>query len=563
MKDRHIGASSSAGRVLEILRAVMVAAASILLLVESWYGLRQALGWGVPRPGEFLLGGHFRNPGPLGGYLAVLLAITSSWFLLRLVPLILGRRERKGAPSKIDAAPNAGASSKTRTPFDAISPVNAGAPSDIEAPPSAAVPPSVTALPNTAAPSSTAVPAQSGAPVFERVLWLALLVLTGVASLLGIVVVGITLSRTAWAGLALAVAVFVYRERMVLGIRLPEGRKLVLYCCLAAVLLGVPLFLLKKESAIGRLLIWNIDTRVILHHPLKGVGKGRALGAYALEQGAFFREKERSEALKQAAGCPPYAFNEYLRVGMEHGIPAMLACIMLALGVVLILLVNRSPFGYGALVYAIFAFGSYPLHYWQFRLLALALVLAAAVSLTARHRWPLILAACAAVLVFGGVTCLELREEARREALESEWSFLHVERPKKALQGYERLYPDLRDNYRFLYEYGRALFRDGQYEKAVDVLREGSALSAAPMFHYTIGRSLEKLQRDDEAEKEYILVHEMIPGRLYGLVLLMELYHRQGRTREMRDVLEKIRQIPVNPDNKEMVNLRKRAERRG
>lgn len=58
--------------------------------------------------------------------------------------------------------------------------------------------------------------------------------------------------------------------------------------------------------------------------PLTGHGFGKALGAYGDAQAEYFETEERGQERVRIAGCPEYAFNEYLRMGMEFGILGLL-----------------------------------------------------------------------------------------------------------------------------------------------------------------------------------------------------------------------------------------------
>lgn len=66
-----------------------------------------------------------------------------------------------------------------------------------------------------------------------------------------------------------------------------------------------------------------MELRAIADKPLTGHGFGKALGAYGDAQAEYFETEERGQERVRIAGCPEYAFNEYLRMGMEFG---SLAC---------------------------------------------------------------------------------------------------------------------------------------------------------------------------------------------------------------------------------------------
>lgn len=67
-----------------------------------------------------------------------------------------------------------------------------------------------------------------------------------------------------------------------------------------------------------------MELRAIADKPLTGHGFGKSLGAYGDAQAEYFETEERGQERVRIAGCPEYAFNEYLRMGMEFGILGLL-----------------------------------------------------------------------------------------------------------------------------------------------------------------------------------------------------------------------------------------------
>ena len=122
------------------------------------------------------------------------------------------------------------------------------------------------------------------------------------------------------------------------------------------------------------------------------------------------------------------------------------------------------------------------------------------------------------------------------------------------------VYPELFWNYRYLYDYGYALHKTGDYAGSNEILQEGAAISSDPMFHNIIGKNFEALGDNDAAEGEYVKAHNMVPCRLYPLVLLMEMYSKTGNETEALEVAERILEMPVNHRNRTMMELREKAE---
>ena len=429
--------------VRPVVLASIVLILSICLIVEAGNGILQVIGRVGHSHPLFRLTGHFGNPGPYGGFIAVLMAVCISFCVLA-----------------------------------------------------------------------------RGGRLVSIVRWIA-----GIAAALGIIVLPATMSRSAWLGLAVAM--------LVLALRFAPVKKWIKSCRWAlplalVVLLGVGVgaFLLKKDSALGRLHIWRIESRIIAKNPLKGVGDGYFAYAYGMEQAEFFREKERSAYTKKVAGCPEYAFNEYIKAGVEHGIPGLLLSVFAAIACCIVLERRRNPLGYGCITLSMFACFSYPMCLWQFRILA-GVFLAATVSEIIRERYGIAFSIITIAIV----------------AL----VFLNERKPRK-------------ESFRDVYSQGYMLFRSGAYSEALPILERGSRMSSDPMFHNIMGRCHEALGEYDKAEEEYTLAHYMVPCRLYPLVLLQEMYLSQGDSLKAAEMMTAIRGVPVNPKNHNMTELRRRAE---
>ena len=428
-----------------MLKKTVVFLSSLWLLAESGYGLLQIAGRRVSGHALFAMTGHFSNPGPFGGFIAVLMAVCGAYCLLH--------REDKG--------------------------------------------------------------------IGRWIVYLSLAAFAG-----GFLVLPASMSRAAWLGLAVAAMILLLRERIFRNV-FKNRPWLVAAVAATALALCTGGFLLKKESALGRLHIWRIESRIIARNPLTGTGPGKLAFSYGEEQARFFSEKKRAPETVRIAGCPEYAFNEYLHAGVTFGLAGLLASIALAVLVCTILVRKDNPLGYGAVVLAVFAFFSYPLNLWQFRLLAGLFLAAAAGELLGKRDWMAYAAfAVAVAAIYAG-------------------------------NGRTSSSP----GYRELYNQGHLLFEAGRYDEALPLLEEGASLSCDPMFHNIIGRCHEALGDAETAQKEYIHSHYMVPGRIYPLVLLQELYLSQGDTAKASAMLSAIREIPINEKNRNMAELKERAEK--
>jgi len=77
-------------------------------------------------------------------------------------------------------------------------------------------------------------------------------------------------------------------------------------------------YLMKKNSADGRLLVWKITANMIADHPVTGTGMDGFKAYYMDYQAEYFRQNPDSDEAV-VAGDANYAFNELLQQTSEHG----------------------------------------------------------------------------------------------------------------------------------------------------------------------------------------------------------------------------------------------------
>ena len=233
------------------VRITLIFLIALFAMYETGLGILQIIGVCASSHPNFKMTGSFENPGPFGGFIAIMFAILGSYVLLN---------------RNIDKW-------------------------------------------------------------YEKVL----VILSMISCVLCIIVLPASMSRAAWLALGVAALVFGLME-LSLADWLRKHKRCAIIASVLVMMVMTGVFFLKKDSAIGRLHIWNIELRSIANKPWTGHGKGSVLGVYGDMQAEYFAEKNRPEIIKKVAGCPEYAFNEYLKVGVEYGIPAMLAVIAVLIG---------------------------------------------------------------------------------------------------------------------------------------------------------------------------------------------------------------------------------------
>lgn len=386
---------------------------------------------------------------------------------------------------------------------------------------------------------------------------------------IGIIVLPASMSRSAWAGLGVSVILALCVEAKTLAwVRRHPMLSACAFTLFLTAICGI--FVLKKDSAVGRLHIWNMEIRAVAGEPLTGYGPGCGMGPYGRAQAAYFMEEERPASVVKVAGCPEYAFNEYLRIGMESGIAGLILALLAAVAACRNLIRSGSVFGYGLVAFSIFSFASYPLAVPQLSLICVILLALSSTtkfgSVKCSSGTSLItcfLSAIPPLCVFIASFFVKGVYTVRSEAFDEWRSVRQFSSLGVYDEGAERLggiYREMSWNYRYLYDYGFALHKCGRYGESNAVLSEGAEISSDPMFHNIMGKNYVQMGDYEAAEAEYATAHYMVPCRIYPMSLLMDLYREQGRSEEVRKLGREILAMPVNPKNENMRELRNRVK---
>ncbi len=291
--------------------------------------------------------------------------------------------------------------------------------------------------------------------------------------------------------------------------------------CVTVLLTGM-LFVLKPDSASGRLFLWRMSARAAMEQPWTGHGSGNFAAAYGEAQEAYFAAGDYEPWEERVAGSPEYAFNEYLQVAVEQGGPVLTGLLAL----IAFCLYRGTRLGRhgicGSIVaLSVFAFSSYPLQIPAIVVTGTALLVASVLK-GSKAEWCV---AAVAVGIYGGVRmnrdrCMEqaCREWVQARVLYQTGAYAAAE------EAYRPLYPLLKERGSFLFEYGHGLHRQGKYEAADSLLQQAARRSNDPMILNILGKN-DQLQGDcEEAERWLVRAVHRLPGRIYPYYLLAKLY---------------------------------------
>ena len=368
--------------------------------------------------------------------------------------------------------------------------------------------------------------------------------------LFSVVILVMCVSRTAWVASVISLMSMVW-----LRMKCSVVKKC--FVLLAVFVLSVPflygMYALKKNSADGRLFIWKISYPVAKQQMFSGVGIGGFPYVYGEAQEAYFREKKDVRNEEMLAGAPDYAYNEYLQIWIELGLPGVLSCLCLIAYVYIRLLRCRNVEVVGLcgtmVSLMVVSFFSYPLRCFVTCSLSLFILLWAAwmpMMLCEKKRYGKVGMVCGLLVLIGMGTmvCIRFNKSYRTWVAVKHWDMVRLYFDREKYKGIEKcyraLYPDLSKDAGFLFEYGVCLSYNGHHEESNIILSEGAKRSSDPMFFNLMGKNFQALGRFEEAEDMFYKAYYRVPHRIYPLYLLMGLYEKEGRDLEM---LEKAHQI--------------------
>lgn len=335
------------------------------------------------------------------------------------------------------------------------------------------------------------------------------------------------MSRSAWIAAAIS-GTWVYGMHASWGSKLKEfGRKykkrVVLACIVGGsivVMIGYALFQLKATSANGRLFMWKVSTLAIAESPVIGHGTGNFVSAYGRAQEDYFANGEYSETEELVAGSPEYAFNEYLQVAVEYGIPFLLV-VSLVIGFCLWKGSSEGRIGLCGSVISVlvFAFSSYPMQIPGFAVTFYFLLAACVIG-----RSKIILLFFMSMMVLLGAYYWKNNQYDACKSWHRGKMLYNIGAYQSAKEDYEKLYPELTNRGAFLFEYGYSLHKLKEYDNSTRILEEAMTHSNDPMILNIIGKNYQASGDYEKAEGYLIRSTHRLPGRIYPYYLLAKLY---------------------------------------
>ena len=340
---------------------------------------------------------------------------------------------------------------------------------------------------------------------------------------------------------------------------------LVVAAGLLTIVLLSGIYMLKKDSVDGRMVIWSASMKAIKGHPFFGVGYGSFTKIYGDLQATYFLDAKRTEVQKMLADSPDYAFNEYVQIAVELGLVGLALFLFIVFFSLFSLCKSYCVVNSSLLTFLVFAAFSYP-----FSVLPLSIffVFLLAISASSSNKLSFSLPIWLQIVGIGicwSITAFSAYKILPKHAAYKEWKSIqtiyNTNYSNEALKKYKTLYQELQHEKYFLFEYGQCLSKTGRHAESNSIFEEYLHYGSDPMVYNCMGNNYKEMADFDKAEIMYFQALQIVPNRHYPLYLLMKLYKDIGQTQKAKDMAVALLNKPVKVLSTAIREMREEARK--
>lgn len=349
----------------------------------------------------------------------------------------------------------------------------------------------------------------------------------------------VTKSRSTWLALTFVTILYLF---LINNFNLVKQRLLVSIPALIVFLLFflTLMALYKKDSSIGRILIWQNTLSIIKNNVLFGVGVGNFDKAYAESQASFFIHNKTSKFV-DVAGDVRFAFNDYLQILAEQGLVGLL---LFGTLIFFLLFYSFRYFNRSLLIQAcvlpicfilITGFFTYSLQvveikilFWQLiAILSTEIIKYTPVNIHSFKKSKLI--SSSASILFG--SSLIFYSVVRWNAFITFERFCNwgVGFEQKYMSDFKSMLRYINDDPNFNIYYAENLWNSKQHNSAIKYIEVAISNIPEKELYYLLATFYERKKKYDQAEKCYEFVINYQPNILYPRYLLALFYKRTNK----------------------------------
>ena len=296
-------------------------------------------------------------------------------------------------------------------------------------------------------------------------------------------------------------------------------------------ILSATFYIIRPSSANGRLLIWKVSWEMMKDRPLTGFGKGGFEANYLYYQARYMTENANEEE-KYLAGNTHIAFNEPLRIGVEHGILG-LTVYLLFIFILSIYAPHKKTLSIRILKTILLAVAlqglfSYP--NLMFPVMNISVIALALLSKSIRQiqTFPIPILYIKAVLTVA-ILALALPVFNRYSAYHKLYTGIQERSFYNQPHQLTLLVQQLQDDNAVLTYYCNVMQRANDDKETWLMISELEKRHPTPSLFITKGDLLQKQNKLNKAETAYLIAINMVPSKQKAKGRLVFLYKRMGK----------------------------------
>jgi O-antigen ligase len=389
-----------------------------------------------------------------------------------------------------------------------------------------------------------------------------------VASILIIIMLVLSGSRSAVLGFVIPVAMYVLTmKRIQIKINsLRCKRSLISTGLLFVIIILLLGYFIRPESVKGRLHIWQVSLCEFNGSVVIGKGIGTFSKQYSIAQEKFYLKNGFESNWIKYADTPNYAFNEYLNIIFEIGVIGLFFFSFILYFIIKkqILCNKNRVFTFGVISILIISFTSYSLHLIPISIILVVLLSIREETVKVIIPWEYTLLMLSVMFFF---TVLRLPNYLATVNATTRWKNIKMHSDMSIIEirnenDFLDIYDLLKNNDGFLLDYAIFLKNGRDYSRSIDILKKGHIISNNAEFPLLLAEINAVLGSEHAVELYYKKAFSMIPNRLSPLYLLAVFYYDTGQYAKFRclanriaDFSPKIRSVRTDRMKRDIIDL--------
>lgn len=266
-----------------------------------------------------------------------------------------------------------------------------------------------------------------------------------------------------------------------------------------------------------------------------------------------------------------YAFNEFLQLGIEHGLIGLSLMLLFIYAIIRNTKIS-DPVVMGAMasLSAVFVccLASYPLHIFSVLVNCVFFIAIAATSTQSVPKQVGLLKelnlSAGLIMAVLALTCWAGVSEYKRFSSLNSWEkaaqFALEGNVNQAFNIYSEVYPSLSKHGKFLYNYGSELIIAGESNTGIKILETSKQVYSHSNIYLYLGNGYESLGNYLKAEQCYLKAMSMVPSRFLPKYQLFQLYTKFGVDDKCRQIARQIVYFPVKIESVEVKKIKSHAQ---